>query len=101
MPLSASTHTFFAQKMEPLTKASILLSSARTGAPPCFRGRRNMGRCRISRLTGLSNFNVIVANKELRRALVGAADNRQQARYLPPRDEPQRAAFRAGEHGPI
>src|SRR3954471_9256295 len=52
-------------------------------------------------LARLANFNVVVTDKELRRALIGATDHRQQSRYLPPRDEPQRSAFRAREHRPI
>src|SRR5438270_13632287 len=35
-------------------------------------------------LARFPNFNVIIADKELRRALIGAADHRQQSRYLPP-----------------
>src|SRR5882724_8620781 len=52
-------------------------------------------------LAWLSNLNVIVADEELCRALIRAANDRQQARNLAPRDQPQRPTLGAGQHGPI
>src|SRR5438270_6323639 len=90
MPNSASTPPALRKKWSPWKPAPSLRS-------PSSSARR----IAATRSAWLSDLDVIVTDKELRRALVGAADHRQQARYLAPRDQPQRAAFRAGEHRPI
>src|SRR3954471_10242974 len=94
MPFPASTHAWlhekWAEKWSPGQRNSITISPRL--APPISRW---------SRLAGFSDPNVIVTDKELRRALVGATDDRQEPRYLAARDQSQCAAFGAGKHGPV
>ena len=47
-----------------------------------------------------SAYDLAVVDEELRGALTGAADYRQQSRELLARDQAQRAAFGTGEHWP-
>src|ERR1700685_264350 len=48
-----------------------------------------------------STHDLAVVNEELRGALTGAADYRQQSGELLARDQAQRAAFGTGKHGPV
>ena len=48
-----------------------------------------------------SAYDLAVVDEELRGALAGAADYRQQSGELLARDQAQRAAFGTGEHGPV
>jgi hypothetical protein len=49
----------------------------------------------------LSAYDLAVIDEELRGALVGAADYREQAGELLARNQAQSAAFRTGQHGPV
>src|ERR1700691_413717 len=77
----------------------------------CEAGRQRtwMTRGRSSRQPSLilaaserfSTHDLAVVNEELRRALTGTADYREQSGELLARDQAQGATFGTGEHGPI